>query len=202
MEPLSQTEIEFILDLPPINEIPPALAKQLLSKGFLTSTMGVMPGPIIPKPTKILHQIWNEYGSFFSERIVEALGAGVMGAAYLLTDGSVLKISSSQTELECVEKVYPIRNPHLPEVYEFGLINAFSPFFYYVREPLDDIPDLQYWSKKNMGAPWQWAEQLEPIAEELDEEYGIDIFLDYGPYNWGVRPGEPDTLVLRDLACA
>lgn len=201
MEPLSQNEIEFILDLPEVNEISPTLAKQLLAKNFLSSTMGVMPGPIIPKQTKLLHHIWNEYGLSFNDKIVAALGAGVMGAAYLLTDGSVLKISDSQTELECVEKVSQIRNPHFPEIYQYGLINAFSRFFYYVREPLDDIPDLEYWSRKNIGAPWQWAEHLEPIAEEIAEDYGIDIMVDYGPSNWGVRPGEPDVLVLRDLSC-
>ena len=203
MEPLSIAETQFILDgINPINPritVPPELINQLVNKKLLRED-----GDLFRKAGYILHRIWSQIGPLFADKIVLSLGAGTRGAAYLLDDGTVLKLTNDSTEAECIKHIIRsnIENPHFPIITDSGMLNTSTEWFYYIREPLDDIQGLSYWIEKEEYDAFAWDEHLAPIASELKQKYHIDVMYDHGPENWGIRPnGDPRILVLRDVSC-
>ncbi len=189
---LSIDEIRFILTGPDWGAPPwrgdpawklvrPELLANLEEKGFLKRD-----GQIRTKPFKVLREIWKESGLLFDDEIVLALGSGVFGAAYLLTDGSVLKFSDSQAERECIVSLvrYGTQSAHLPKIFEYDdVANPYSEWFYYVREALDDIPDLSWWNKH----PGDWEKTIHSLLKYMEFQHGLRLH-DTGPQNWEFVP--------------
>lgn len=152
--------------------------------------------PLLTEAGKYLVEFWSEAGLHFEDEIAEVLGAGGYGGAFLLNDGTVLKITTAPNEKACVKGILEadLVGPHLPVIYEtysFGL----SPWFAYRREELDDLPeDIDFYP------------DISPIGKYFQEVYGLSLS-DAHPENFGIRPNDPRnpynpaTWVLRDVSC-
>jgi len=143
-----------------------------------------------------LVRFWDQVGLTFQYEITQALGYGGGGAAFLLTDNSVLKITQDSKEKQCVIFIMmrALKNPHLPILYDAGEIGS---WFFYIREPLNDIP----WEENER----QFEKAALPLELEL---YKLGLTLDDSlSTNWGVRPNDPRnpldpvSWVVRDLSC-
>lgn len=195
IEPLTPEEIQYIVDFgydgPEVQYLyPPKVTQSLIEKGF--NLQG--------KALQFLSEIWHKGERTWAEQISNVLGSGMYGATYQLTNGNILKITwDDQWEISCVEHLVEnnIRDPHLPIIYEYGGFLHDPDLYYYIREPLDDIPNLKKWTFDHKG----WSKILQRMSVPLEEKYGINIRVDAHPKNFGIRPGQPDTFVLRDITC-
>lgn len=133
-------------------------------------------------------------------KVVERLGKGFWGAAFLLENGMVLKITNDVNEEGCVAHITKMKawelTPHLPLIQQYGW---FGLDFYYIREYTNNI-DIEI-PETYSAEFFEWAEEIvEPlmdIAEVLSCQVGRDA---EDPNNWGVRPSD-GVLVWRDLSC-
>jgi len=174
----------------------------------------------IDKVKETLPSIYDYmYEVFPDSYIVAHLGHGYYGEAFLLSDGSVVKVTSSPDEAECIVKIADLQEKEeeainiFPIIYEYGVVDKTILFdraqefvfddrirmdtaiFWYRREQLDDVPN--HGSLKIIPPTW-----LSVIHEKRDQalsKYGIEI-VDYTLDNWGLRPSDGE-LIFRDLMC-
>ncbi len=200
-QPLTPQEIQLIRDSFTMGDeveyaYPSEILESLDERGLLQLDPVFRRGKVL----NFLTELWRGGELDFADRIVAAMGSGMYGAAYLLTDGNILKLTwDDGWEMGCVAFLVAnnIIDPHLPKVYEYGGFPHDDELFYYIREPLDDIPEMRSWRFDALS----WSQVVEEIAQPLEAKYGIDIRLDARPANFGVRPGEPEVFVLRDVSC-
>lgn len=133
---------------------------------------------------------------------ISRLGEGYFGEAWLMKDGSVVKITKSHIERNCVRLLFDAQeeNPekyieYFPKIYAYGDIKtdkqlAPRPFiFWYQKEELDDVP----------AYPFSFEIMMD-FRQKVRKELGIDA-QDLRKSNFGVRSSQPNKLLLRDLEC-
>ncbi len=148
-----------------------------------------------------LGMILRELIDYLEVQIVETLGEGLFGAAYLLDNGMVLKVTKDLNEPPCVARVADMEawklTPHLPYIHQYGW---FENDFYYIREFTNQV---------EVDVPTQYSPEFFEWVKEIKEPIGqIEGILNcemshdaVDPANWGVRPGDEGVLVWRDLSC-
>jgi len=153
------------------------------------------------------------------------LGQGFYGTAYSLPDNSVIKITSSSLEAECVMELFQIqeKNPDaykevFPYIYEYGVIDNLYGWDGLFKSPIAamDIPQQSLYknnkSQRVFIFPifWYRRENVEGFrgkVETLEDAFykakrlGVDL-ADTHLDNWGLvgRDGKL-VVVMRDLAC-
>jgi hypothetical protein len=137
------------------------------------------------------------------------LGHGTFGEAWLLTDGSVVKITSAIFEKTCVERLFQIQEDdpkeyikYFPLIYEYGDVNEirweegfeieYDPIFYYRRENIGDIPQMMR-GKKSSKMIIEHETEVEGLFGIIVEDSHMD--------NYGFREGDWNHIILRDLMC-
>lgn len=141
------------------------------------------------------------------------LGQGTSGAAWLLSNGQVLKVTTDERELECIEVLDSINatSPHLPIIYAYGELP--SGDFFILREYLAPLPkslldalplspnpllDRNY-IREETPELLDFYEQYETAIAEFESYDGV-MWRDLDwIHNWGIR--EDGTLVLFDASC-
>lgn len=152
----------------------------------------------------------REYLTEIVGKPIELLGTGGMGEVWGLPDGTVIKITSSKAELECVTRLFEAEtnnkpySVHAPRIYGIGEILEseyvffseidgaipHTPVFWFLREPLEDI--LLEFGELAI----ERKEALKDIVRK-HQLYPIDY---QKSSNWGIRLDSGE-LVMRDLAC-
>lgn len=131
------------------------------------------------------------------------LGSGVHGEAWLLNDGSVVKVTSDTDEAACVPILFDIQESdpieyikYFPKIYSYGHIpnGVLRPFsFWYRREAVLDI-------FQNTRDYQVTLKMLTLFRQQVVENFGIELD-DIHLGNFGVRENEPNNLIYRDLSC-
>lgn len=173
---------------------------------------------IVPSVYDYLDGVWADL------YIVSKLGRGNFGEAYLLNDETVVKFTSSLSEMRCVERILELADSHpeayediFPTIYEYGYIEDVirfddSKFFIFIGDDVEDVSDFSMPLTDEAVLPvfWYRREGLDDLPDnnefliEINDkvnkaaELGIEL-VDYGPRNWGLRAtGE---VIFRDLGC-
>lgn len=171
---------------------------------------------------KLIHDNVRTTYAFINSTIGETeklLGEGLYGEAWLMDDGSVVKITASSLEASCVQKLFDIqeKNPdtfieYFPKIYQMGFISEtlrwahnaehiitikgsplfMHPVFWFQREEVSSVKD----ENKSDAV---LRREIHDTVTSMKDELGVTP-LDTHKGNWGWRhPSSPP--IFRDLVC-
>ena len=93
-QPLTPQEIQLIRDSFTMrDEVEDAYPIEVLESLDERGLLRLDPEFMRKKALNFLAEIWSGGELYFADRIVATLGVGIWGAAYLLSDGNVLKLT-------------------------------------------------------------------------------------------------------------
>lgn len=152
----------------------------------------------------------DQLAKFQGTYIVEEMGEGAFGQAFLLGNNYVLKITRMREEWQCAEHILKNRlwevSPHIPVVRNTGEIwmeygDQLRPHYWYIRERLPDLSKFDVEAIETESGE-SVNQVLEGIIENLQADLGLEIRDARRLENWGKRAFRwRFEVVLRDLWC-